>query len=95
MLKAVPLLKPDLVSLVGVLQEDDLAQLYENNFKISPSASISDNPTISKKAKHIIKAYLKASFINILSIIGDKTSKTVQIKSSWETSASKYLENLI
>jgi lysophospholipase L1-like esterase len=90
MLKAVPLLKPDLV-LVGVLQEDDLAQLYENNFKISPSASISDNPTISKKAKHIIKAYLKASFINILSIIGDKTSKTVQIKSSWETSANNMI----
>jgi hypothetical protein len=34
MKKAVPLLKPDLV-LVGVLQLDDLAQPYENNFVLS------------------------------------------------------------
>lgn len=86
MLKAVPLLKPDLV-LVGVMQLDDLAQLYENNFIIRASLLKSGLPTISKKVKHIIKAYLKASFVNILSTIRDKASKTVQIKSSWEASS--------
>lgn len=90
MLKVVPLLKPDLV-LVGVLSLDDLAQLYENNFEISVSLLKTDLPAISKKVKRIIKAYLNASFVNILSITGDKTQKTVQIKSSWETSSNNMI----
>jgi lysophospholipase L1-like esterase len=90
MSKAVPLLKPDLV-LVGVLQLDDLSQLYENNYEISSSASILDIQSISNKAKDVIQTYLKASFVNILTMTGDKTSKPIEIKLSWKASANNMI----
>lgn len=90
MSKTVPLLKPDLV-LVGVLQADDLAQLYINNPKIGFLASKSKIKIVLKivlkRTKSIIKKYLNASFINFLSVIGEKNSKTIDIKSSWKASS--------
>ena len=59
--KAVPLLKPDLV-LVGVLQADDLAQLYENNFLTHVNANILRK--FAQKIKFAVKIYLKHSFKN-------------------------------
>lgn len=82
--KAVPLLEPDLV-LVGVLQVDDLAQLYQNNF-ITKRASTIKNFTI--KIKRAMLRYLKYSFKNIL-----LSPKTVEIKSNWEKTATSIIKN--
>ena len=51
----VPLLKPDLV-LVGVLQLDDLAQIYTHNFRINQSSKIE---TFFRKGKSVIIRYIK------------------------------------
>jgi len=91
MSRVVPLLKPDLV-LVGVLQENDLGQLYENNYKISFSPSTLDIRNFSKRVKSIVNRYLMASFDNILTVISAKTSKTIEIKSSWETSNNRIID---
>ena len=62
--KTVPLLKPDLV-LVGVLQLDDLAQLYEHN-NISDAKIYTQNISLKAKLKYVIKTYGKHSVGNIL-----------------------------
>lgn len=91
--KAVPLLKPDLV-LVGVLQFGDLAQLYENNFIINQTNVNTIIQKISaRKIKSVVGTYLKYSFENILSLLSNKESKTVEIKSNWETSSTSIIEN--
>ena len=91
--KAVPLLKPDLV-LAGVLQADDLAQLYEHNF-INNQTSINNNiqKRFSKKIKAAVRTYLKYSFRNIRSLLRNREPKTVEIKSNWETSSASKIEN--
>jgi lysophospholipase L1-like esterase len=80
--KAVPLLKPDLV-LVGVLQLDDLAQLYEKNF----------NQTFSVTIKFAVKTYLKYSFKNLLLLLSNREPKTVEIKSNWERASTSMIES--
>lgn len=79
--KYVPLLKPDLV-LVGVLQLDDLVQLYpnklrENQIQIFNKTGIIKN--IWLKVRSIFLRFLKYSFNNIL-----PSSKSVDITSKWE-----------
>ena len=71
----VPLLKPDLV-LVGVLQLDDLAQLYKNSFTINQSGTIE---TFMRKAYSVLLRYLKYSFKNIF-----PPSKLIEVTSNWE-----------
>lgn len=93
--KAVPLLKPDLV-LVGVLQSDDLAQLYENNFnnennfnKLSLISKLS-KVTIQQlilKIKFSLKTFLKESFKHFLLLIKSTHSEIVEVKSNWRSSA--------
>jgi lysophospholipase L1-like esterase len=83
--KAVPLLKPDLV-LVGVMQADDLAQLYEHN-------SISKRTSVAREIKSIITTYLKYSFKNTLSLRSNKETKTIKIQSNWEKSSTSMIEN--
>ena len=73
--KIVPLLKPDLV-LVGVLQLDDLAQLYTNNFRFNQSSIIK---TFVRKSKSVIIRYLKYSFKNII-----PPSTMLDVTSNWE-----------
>ncbi len=73
--KVVPVLKPDLV-LVGVLQLDDLAQLFTNSFIINQSSTIK---SIFRKIKTGSLRFLKYSFKNIL-----PSSKTLDITSDWE-----------
>ena len=77
--KAIPLLKPDLV-LVGVLQLDDLAQLYENN---NPSNKVDSSPKISLKDKIIytIKTYGKYSIGNIYKRLA-KSDKSIDLTNS-------------
>ena len=79
--KIVPLLKPDLV-LVGVLQLDDLAQLFTNKFIIEQSGPIE---TFTRKGKSVVIRYLKYSFKNFLS-----PSRMIEITSNWKkTSTSR------
>lgn len=61
---AVPLLKPDLV-LVGVLQLEDLIQLYENDIK-SGSKTTNEDVSLTVQLKYAIKTYAKHSVGNIL-----------------------------
>jgi lysophospholipase L1-like esterase len=72
--KAVPLLKPDLV-LVGVLQLDDLAQLFEN--KITTAKGNVNNP------KFFVKSFLMASFGNYLKLVPVGNSE-IDIRTVWE-----------
>ena len=94
--KAVPLLKPDLV-LVGVSQLDDLAQLYEHNFIINQTNVNADSlKTFTRKVKKIKRVsvrYLKYSFKNIFSLLSNRESKMIDIKSNWETSANSIIKN--
>jgi len=91
--QTVPLLKPDLV-LVGVLQGDDLAQLYETNFKIPNTNAKTFTPFFFvRKTKSVLGRYLKCSFKNILSLLSNKESKTIEIKSAWETSSTSIIND--
>ncbi|MBN8577743.1 MAG: hypothetical protein J0L66_12430 [Cytophagales bacterium] len=72
--KAVPVLKPDLV-LVGVLQLDDLAQLFEN--KLTAVKANVNNPKI------FMKAFLGASFGNYLKLIANNNG-AIDIRTVWE-----------
>ncbi|MBX2966278.1 MAG: hypothetical protein KF845_09050 [Cyclobacteriaceae bacterium] len=82
--KSVPLLKPDLV-LVGVLQLDDLAQLFEH--KLTESGG-----NISS-FKYVLKSFLFASFGNYLTLLGKKSNQVVDIKAEWERSNSGLIDN--
>ncbi len=73
--KIVPLLKPNLV-LVGVLQLDDLAQLFTDSFIVNQSGTIK---TIMRKIKTGSLRFMKYSFKNVL-----HSSKTLDITSDWE-----------
>lgn len=86
--KYVPLLKPDLV-LVGVLQLDDLVQLFPN--KITANQVFNNAGIINifaRKTKSIILRYLKYSFSNIL-----LSSKTVNVTSDWEEACVSMIED--
>lgn len=72
--RAVPVLKPDLV-LVGVLQLDDLAQLFEN--KLTAVKANVNSP------KFFIKSFLMASFGNYLKLVAQNNS-TIEIRTVWE-----------
>ena len=90
MSRIVPLLKPDLV-LVGVLQGDDLAQLYENHF--DESAYGTTRVSFFQELKQAAKAYFRASFGNILSRFARKSTEPIQIKPNWETSSNYLIGN--
>ncbi|MBX2945148.1 MAG: SGNH/GDSL hydrolase family protein [Cyclobacteriaceae bacterium] len=76
MADAVPLLKPDLV-LVGVLQLDDLAQLFENKLLAEPKGDV-NNP------KYLIRSFLMASFGNYLKLMSRDDSSAINIQAVWE-----------
>lgn len=76
MADAVPLLKPDLV-LVGVLQLDDLAQLFENKL-LAETKDDGNNP------KYLVRAFLMASFGNYLKLMSRNDSGAIDIQAVWE-----------
>jgi lysophospholipase L1-like esterase len=88
--KAIPLLKPDLV-LVGVLQLDDLAQLYENNFNDSneiKSNQKKSEPSYWSKIVFVFKDFIESSTFNIVKIFKNFAKpEMVEVKSNWETSS--------
>lgn len=72
--KIVPILNPDLV-LVGVLQLDDLAQLYTNNYRLNHTGVIKKYST---KIKSLLLRYFKYSFENIIG-----TPTKIEFASNW------------
>lgn len=82
--KIVPLLRPDLV-LVGVLQMDDLAQLFKNTFTIDQAGPVE---TFVRRGKSVIIRYLKYSFKNIL-----PPSRTINITSNWERTSKSMISD--
>lgn len=87
---AVPLLKPDLV-LVGALQLDDLAQLYESGFQAN-----APKKKLSKKAKVKLmgKAFLGASFKNIIAQKSKNATRDIDIRANWIATANAYVDKL-
>lgn len=85
MMKALPLLKPDLV-LVGVLQGDDLAQSFEEHFD---SLSLKRMLGISATQQFMfdVRAYIKSSIGNVIAPITKKATHQVEIKDYWKQSA--------
>ena len=92
MSKAVPFLKPDLV-LIGVVQGDDLSQLYENHYGFNNSKKDNANHKAPKNIKQILKAYLTASFGNILSLVKNQKPKTFDIKTKWEKDSKNLMKS--
>lgn len=91
MRSVLPVLKPDLV-LVGLLQGDDLAQLYETHgtFRNQPKAQKQEeeeNPGISAKVKYIFTVFLQSSFRNTLEKVKESKRKPIEIKDDWISQA--------
>jgi lysophospholipase L1-like esterase len=84
--KLLPVLQPDLV-LVGVLQGDDLAQLYEADSTFRMDQKKQTN-TLDEIAAHI-KTYLKSSLGNITDRF--KTTKPITVQYNWEKSATSVI----
>lgn len=86
--KYIPILKPDLV-LVGVLQLDDLAQLFQNKFTVNQGFNNTEIlKTFVRKSKSVMIRYLKYSFKNILS-----PSRTIDITSKWEKTSTSMISD--
>jgi lysophospholipase L1-like esterase len=83
--RIVPLLKPDLV-LVGVLQGDDLAQVYENKFNPSvndPHMTIPQPKSLRQSLKIAVKSFLQYSFKNTLALFRPAKPPVVDIHAEW------------
>jgi len=94
MSEAVPLLKPDLV-LVGILQLDDLAQLYENNFFIDNFYKQSKSISLLDVVKSIYntKDFIRESFNNIIYIARNIAKEDIiEIKENWKRSSNRQIQ---
>lgn len=95
--RAVPMLKPDLV-LVGILQEDDLAQLFEMNFKTPASSERPEMPAPHDNgAAAAVREMLVASFSNITGLFRksqNNNPEIIDISTAWKESATKFLGGL-
>lgn len=97
--KLVPLLNPDLV-LLGVLQLDDLAQLYENTYFLK---NTEHKKTITKTGfqaylRNFMYSLVNASFSNYVSLLKNNklskgSNKEIEIKEDWASSSNKMIEN--
>lgn len=97
--KLVPLLKPDLV-LLGILQLDDLAQLYENKYFLK---NTENKKTITKTGflsylSNFMYSFANASFSNYLSLLKNNnqtkgSSGEIEIKEEWAISSNKMIQN--
>lgn len=93
MAKVVPLLKPDLV-LVGILQVDDLVQLYKHKYLYNQDDTNTKNisNSFTRNTKSVVGKYLKHSFNNILSLQSIRKHKTINIKPNWATASASVIE---
>jgi lysophospholipase L1-like esterase len=85
--KAVPVLKPDLV-LIGLLQLDDLAQLYENRAKITECKNI--QPAVSG-IRYVTLEFFKESFKNLLKWLNQRNNKPFEVNLNWKERANAML----
>lgn len=91
--KTVPLLKPNLV-LVGLLEGDDLAQLYEKDFmNADPNVMDGQDKYSPGRQLHSLKKFFQISFANILSVVHGKSPGQIDIKSNWEKNTSDLMVN--
>ncbi|TNE60023.1 MAG: hypothetical protein EP344_08025 [Bacteroidetes bacterium] len=90
--RAVPMLKPDLV-LVGVLQLDDLAQLYEINPPGGNAPSENFGATGKVQVLAAAKSYLKATLGNLASLVKGADREKVNVKAVWKESADYLIGN--
>ncbi len=91
MSKAVPLLKPDLV-IVGLLQVDDLAQLYENNYFLEKFRS-AQKTTTQLTFKQLVKAFLKESFVNFINLFTTvEIKKEIDVTGNWADIANNLIK---
>lgn len=90
--KVVPMLKPDLV-LVGVLQVDDLAQVFENEFQSADKEEAKQlhSKGYMSKIKGWLQNWLSASFGNFLAKIKAASKSEIDIKGAWRKSANALL----
>jgi hypothetical protein len=88
--KAIPMLKPDLV-LVGVLQGDDLAQLYEQTAFANEGNN--ESSSVQRFVKSV-KFFIKSSFINILSGQRNIHAPTVDIRKNWKNSTNRLINGM-
>ena len=93
MSRIVPLLKPDLV-LVGVLQLDDLAQLYENKNLEPRKASKRTIKSVFSGFKELTGAFIRASLVNLVKAIFYPNYKMLEVKDSWKSSNMDFINNL-
>lgn len=91
MKKILPVLKPDLV-LAGILQADDLVQLYENNFNIPSEYSGNQDHTSGKKFLKDWGLFIKYSFGNIINRAKTLQGKSYMIKADAKPSAIQVIE---
>lgn len=93
--RALPLLKPDLV-LIGVLQIDDLAQLYEQHYPLPDYLNVK-KPSILvsyfNRLKNTLISFFKASFSNYFKLISNGPSVKMNIKKNWEESSLRMIES--
>lgn len=83
--KAVPLLKPDMV-IVGVLQGDDLAQLYEEHFDNSHMKP-TNHLNFFQQLFADTKMYLLSSVGNVTLPFRNQYTNELEIKSYWKQSS--------
>ncbi len=87
--KIVPLLNPDLV-LVGVLQGDDLSQLYLHNFL--PVTGKNDASLIStRRLRNFAQYFFRASFPNVFRAL--QSNDPIIIQRDWEVTANAMISN--
>lgn len=95
MAEIVPLLKPDLV-LVGILQIDDLAQLFENHFILeNDKINLNSNLLINdiSNFKYLFKEFSKASFGNYITILKRaKNEDKIDVSRTWQESSNNQIE---
>ncbi|MDP4262543.1 MAG: SGNH/GDSL hydrolase family protein [Bacteroidota bacterium] len=89
--KIIPILKPDLV-LLGVLQLDDLAQIYESDFPVS--AGKQETIPVIRKMTYAIKSFLFYSVRNILTLAGKNNPPEVTVSKNWQSTVRSMVSNL-
>lgn len=91
MKKVLPVLKPDLV-IAGILQADDLVQLFENNYNIPEAYSGNYNHNPGKKLLNSFGLFIEYSFGNIIKKSKNFRRKSYEIKADVKPMALQIIE---
>ncbi len=82
--KAIPVLKPDLV-IAGILEAEDLAQLYEFNFVLKNKGGEGKGSSLSlfSRIRQSLKAFVKVSFHSFLTL----RKRNTEVNTTWKQTA--------